>query len=371
MNVGTAAWHLITGEYPPQRGGVGDYTALLAGALAAAGAEVHVWCPGPEPGPADQTGVTVHRELGRLTGADLARAGKLLDACPGPRRLLVQWVPHSFGRRSLNVAFAWWLWRRAVHGERIELMVHEPFLAFREGSWRQDAAALVHRLMATLALRASRRVWLSIPAWESYLQPWTLGRRLPFAWLPVPANVPVVHDADRVRAVRQRYAADGSLVGHLGTYGSATTELLLPTVRALVERGVHVLLLGHGSERYAAERVVTMGSLPAGELSVHLQACDVLLQPFVDGVSGRRTSAMAGLAHGIPLVTTSGRLSEPLWADSGAVRLARDVPGLVQAVADLLADAPSRARLGAAGAALYQQHFAVEHTVRALQDSDK
>ena len=28
-----AAWHLITGEYPPQRGGVSDYTATLARAL--------------------------------------------------------------------------------------------------------------------------------------------------------------------------------------------------------------------------------------------------------------------------------------------------------------------------------------------------
>ena len=32
----------------------------------------------------------------------------------------------------------------------VELMVHEPFLAFREGSWRQDLVALVHRLMITV-----------------------------------------------------------------------------------------------------------------------------------------------------------------------------------------------------------------------------
>ena len=37
------AWHLLTGELA--RGGIGDYTRLLADALADAGREVHVWSP--------------------------------------------------------------------------------------------------------------------------------------------------------------------------------------------------------------------------------------------------------------------------------------------------------------------------------------
>ena len=38
-------WHIITGEYPPKRGGVSDYTYLLARALAEAGEDVHIWTP--------------------------------------------------------------------------------------------------------------------------------------------------------------------------------------------------------------------------------------------------------------------------------------------------------------------------------------
>ena len=41
----TTDWHVITGEYPPQRGGIGDYTELLAAGLAAEGHAVSVWCP--------------------------------------------------------------------------------------------------------------------------------------------------------------------------------------------------------------------------------------------------------------------------------------------------------------------------------------
>ena len=38
-------WHILTGEYPPQPGGVSDYTRMVAEGLAAAGDEVVVWAP--------------------------------------------------------------------------------------------------------------------------------------------------------------------------------------------------------------------------------------------------------------------------------------------------------------------------------------
>jgi len=38
-------WAILTGEYPPQPGGVSDYTRLVAEGLAVGGDEVHVWAP--------------------------------------------------------------------------------------------------------------------------------------------------------------------------------------------------------------------------------------------------------------------------------------------------------------------------------------
>src|SRR5262249_24483488 len=153
------SWHLITGEYPPQPGGVSDYTRLLAAGLAAAGSEVHVWCPSA-PSPArHRTGVTVHRQLGQLGPSHLARVGRQLDRFPRPRRLLVQWVPHAYGWQSLNVAFcAWLLYRARICRDDVQVMVHEAFLSFA-GTWRQWAAATVHRFMTLLLLGAARLVW--------------------------------------------------------------------------------------------------------------------------------------------------------------------------------------------------------------------
>ena len=67
-------WHLVTGEYPPACGGVGDYTADLARALALAGDTVHVWAPASDE---SIDGVIVHElpdRFGRGSRQVLAEA---------------------------------------------------------------------------------------------------------------------------------------------------------------------------------------------------------------------------------------------------------------------------------------------------------
>jgi hypothetical protein len=59
---GVSTWHIVTGEYPPDVGGVADYTETVAHALHASGDRVHVWTAGTAgttPG-----AVMVHRVFG-------------------------------------------------------------------------------------------------------------------------------------------------------------------------------------------------------------------------------------------------------------------------------------------------------------------
>src|ERR1700722_804511 len=112
--------HIITSEYPPQPGGVSDYTQLVAEGLAHEGDEVHVWCPGNAGESTSAQGVHVHANLGSVTPEDLKGIGEQLDRFPGPRHILVQYVPHGYGYKSMNVPFCIWLWRRArKHGDRV------------------------------------------------------------------------------------------------------------------------------------------------------------------------------------------------------------------------------------------------------------
>jgi glycosyltransferase involved in cell wall biosynthesis len=384
------AWHLIASEYPPQTGGVSDYTRLVAEGLAAEGDEVHVWCPPPDNeidrAFNDAAGrVVVHREFGRFAPGDLRRVGRMLDECAAPRRLLVQYVPHGYGFGAMNVAFCAWLWKRArLDGDEVELMVHEPFLDFRGGTWRRWVAASAQRLMTVVLLAAARRVRVAIPAWGELWRPYAFGRRVRFEWLPVPSTVKVEPDAsevERVRALCVPQVEGGSLVAHFGTYPAPVAEHLVSLLPVLLGRreSCAALLLGRGGE-HVRERIVrehpalaarlhAPGILHARSLSSHLAACDLLMLPFPDGVSTRRTSAMAALAHGLAVVTTVGRLSEPLWAECGAVELvaAGDPRATCAAVERLLADEDARARLGDAGRALYRERFDLARTISALR----
>ena len=372
------SWHLITCEYPPDVGGISDHTAQLAAGLAAAGDEVHVYCPGPQR-PASGA-VRVHAVLGTFSSADLARTDRELDAATGPRRLVVQWVPHGFGQRSLNLGFCLWVARRARAGDLVDIVVHEPYLEFGWTPVRHLAMALMHRLMTTVLLRAADRVWISTPAWESRLRPYALGRAIEMRWLPVPGcetRVGVPGDTPTI------FEAPGRpLVGHFGTYGEAVAAMLeerLPGVMDGSSRPA-LLLLGAGGDAFATRllaryprwrgQVHATGYQSPEVLDGHLSACDVLMQPYPDGITVRRTSAMAAMARGRAMVTTTGHLTEPLWAEQQAVVLV-DVGDAMRFTAEvdrLLRDLPARRQLELRARAAYEANFSVDrliHTLRA------
>jgi glycosyltransferase involved in cell wall biosynthesis len=358
---------------------VGEYTRLLAQALAAERVDVHVWAPAEaESG----GGVTVHHVSG-FGGAGRRGMDGALDAVPGPRRLLVQYAPQAFGMRGMNVAFCRWVLRRARLGDEVRVMFHEPFVEFSLAHPRRNVIAAANRAMAMLLLRAASIAYVSTPAWERLLRPWAPRSLGLMPWLPIPSTVPRVDDPEAVAVLRARLGANEGgvrVVGHFGTYGGMIAPLLEPALLAVLappSRSV-LLLLGDGGPAFAARleraeprlrgRVVAPGRLAAEALSVHLQACDVAVQPYPDGVSARRTTVMAALANGVPVVTTAGRFTEPEWS-AAAVALvpAGDASALAAAVLD---DAPRRRALGPAGRACYERHFAMERTLDVLLGRD-
>jgi len=234
-----------------------------------------------------------------------------------------------------------------------------------------------------MLLAAARKVWVSIPAWEEQLKPYAMGRSLPFRWLPVPSALPYP-DPKEVEAIRRRLGADNHpIVGHFGTYGSLISSLLRPIVAALVGRDarLHIQLIGAGSERFKPEfvkahardasKVTATGFLGDAALSAHIAACDVLVQPYPDGVSSRRTTVMAALKLGVPVVTTQGALTEDLWRASGAVKLSSvgDVEATTGQISKLLNDIEASKQLRKAGRDLYLDTFDLPHVVRALRSA--
>ncbi|CAN5625012.1 hypothetical protein BH23PLA1_BH23PLA1_15040 [soil metagenome] len=267
-------WHIITGEYPPQPGGVSDYSRLVALGLAGDGAgdEVHVWAPAwhdrSAPTPEDP-GVTVHRLPDHFGPKSLKRLGAELDRLPGPRRLLLQYVPHAFGYRGMNVPLTLWLARRGRRDE-VWAYFHEVAMTWAPGQPASHRVlALVTRFMADRVARSAHRRLVAIPTWEKMLRERSPGLGL-IEWQPVPSNIPVIEDPAGVAEIRSRFGQEHWLVGHFGTFGSfvaQSLDRLLPRLIQESPRPIHILLLGRGNtdfrERFVREHPELAASLQA------------------------------------------------------------------------------------------------------------
>lgn len=375
-------WHVLTGEYParpagasgdggPSSGGVGDYTRALACELLRRGHDVHVWCPSGHPEAGDGA-IRLHSLPDAFGGRARAALQSAWDAMPGT--VLLQYVPNALGAGGLNVPFCRWLLRRRGNRD-VRVMFHEPYFYF---SWSPtgNLRALVQRLMAKLLVEASRKVYLSTEAWRRYLP--SSGAAVV---LPIPSTIPRCADPAAVARVRAELTGSASeLVGHFGTYGDHVSRALGPIVPLVLagRPSASFVCIGRRSDAFAATlrarhpdlagRIHHTGPLSPQDAASAIRACDVMAQPYPDGITTRRSSVMAPLANGVATVSTAGDLSERIWNDTKAVALAPAGASAAFAakILGLLEDPAARATLSQSGRQAYDTHFSIERSVDTL-----
>lgn len=205
--------------------------------------------------------------------------------------------------------------------------------------------------------------------------------------LPVVSNIPVLR-AGSAKATRSvdagtpaKVRAEAGVVNRLVYFGGNHPTIDLPLVfqafRYIQQRGKTdscLLLIGlHADEvddrLYEGLPVEFLGRLSADEVSRELQRATVVLLPFLDGVSTRRGSFMAALAHGCAVVTTSGRNTDPLipFHDFCLISAAEARPFFQDNALALLDDSWAREQLGNKARQYYDEHFSVAALWRKLQ----
>jgi len=376
-------WEIIAGEYPPSVGGVADYTQAIANGLVERGEIVRVWQRGEETEPiVSSSGVIHHRCAGNFTGSGLRRLSCDLDQLTDCKRILIQYVPHAYGCRGMNIGFAEWVRSRAlVYGDDVQIMFHEVAYPWVRWPLKHNLIAAANRWMARRMIRNASTLYVSTTAWCDHLV--RLGAKPEqIQLLAIPSNIPESTDHQRISQIRNELVrlGTGSIIGHFGTYGKWVSESLRPILENLLQQrtDVHIMLLGGGSVEFRdglvvehphfASRLSATGRIETMGVANHLSACDLMLQPFPDGANTRRTSLMACLINGVATVSNVGHNTESIWRETQAVALAPNIDPItfVNKINSLLSNSDARLSQALRGKRVYDQYFDISRTIDTL-----
>ncbi len=281
-----------------------------------------------------------------------------------PGVLILQYNPFSWGHWGFNPLLPEVLQKikRSHPGLRLAVMVHEPFVPAR--SWQFAIMTVWQRWQLWRLGHVADVVFVSTEAWAKRFSTWF--EQTPVYHLPIGSNIPVTGEG-RGEA-RMRLGVEDRFV--LGLFGSASTQDGLPYVRAAVKSVVDenpaAVLLYVGPDGRKVEEslqglpVRNLGKLSALEVSSAFRAMDLSLAPIPDGVSTRRGTVMAALAHGVPVASLSGPSTDRVFAAGSGQSIWLSPTGDVEAygrLAAALAAHPARADVGTAGCTLYEQEF--------------
>lgn len=346
---------MVSAEYPPALGGVGDYVETLCRHLAAIGIECRVLTSAgldPRASEADAGGPPVLREIRRW---DFRSWGSIRSAARRAAASVVhiQYQAAAYGMHPSANLLPYWL-RTVLPKPRVVTTFHDlrvPYLFPKAGALRWAAIrALDARSHATVLTNREDMALLGGPgsaAWQR--------RRV----IPIGSSIPVKSTTARERAAHRGTvgAGDSTLVlSHFGLMSQTKgVDQLLLAVSELAGRGLGVRLVVIGGEAgtsdpsnrtYSARiqamlrsavppgLVHTTGAVSPGEVSAWLLASDLCVLPYADGASPRRTSLLTALEHGLPVVSTWAKSPDPAFVDGENLALVE--PGSPGKLADTI-----------------------------------
>lgn len=180
--------------------------------------------------------------------------------------------------------------------------------------------------------------------------------------LPLGSHFPFIQ-SDHSEVKKQQGVAEDEIVLTIFSGGSALREQRafvndLDTFLHKNKVRIRWLLLGDVSQamfRFTAP-VLCPGYLPPADLSRWLQMTDIFLVPHRCGLTAKRSTLMAALQHGLPVVGTKGYMTDQFWDDVPGVILTpiHSSRQFCEAVLSLCNQADERRRLGENNKNYYQ-----------------
>lgn len=290
----------------------------------------------------------------------------------GSRLVLMQythliWSRHGFPHMAIPVA-----WSIKRTGATLGIVIHDP-VAY-------SGARIRDRIRRSIQLAVMRAL---VHLASGVVVPTPLSS---LTWLPSPERsvrlIPVGSNVGHSLVERSGAEADTFTIVVFGVTERNARQIqelgaIVGEVAAQIGL-VRLVLLGRGSreaqpsvERLLSDsmvRISVLGIVPASEIGSWLSVADVAL--FIrGGISSRRGTAVAAIAHGLPLVAYEG--AETGWplTDAGVVLVPEgDTQAMIQALVQLAQDRTLAEGLRARSRAAFDEHFAWERIAQRFEE---
>ncbi|GAA4753477.1 glycosyltransferase family 4 protein [Amnibacterium soli] len=362
---------LVYPVLPPVVDGIADHTVLLARALVEDGHRVRLLSRASDsPQPTGLEVVAVWPRSGRVTAGPLVEEVVRGEA----DAVVLQFEQFAYGHRGINPDFArtFGMLRSRHAGAVRVLYAHETWTSPERLAW--IPLWIAQRAQFRALVRSADVVVVAAEQWLERVR--RVGGSA--EQVPIFSNIPVSPEG----AAGLPLDRDDAVVVWFGYVDSRRAVFLDEVVRVLSGRpGSRFVYVGKDGDvvdgRLAARGIrYEIVPTPTTEVvSAWLRAADVCVAPFVDGVSARRGSFLAALAHGARVVTTIGPDTDRHLrhaAHRGVYLAGDEVAGFGSALREALGGVTSRGArtdvVSPEAAAEYARHFAPEAAAARLLD---
>ena len=386
---------LISGEFPPMQGGVGDYTREMARAFTALGHAVWVLIPKALHAEyADDRHGEEWQVLAAIRNWRWSCWAQIRAAMAAVRPDVVdiQYQAAVYDMRNPAINLLPWRLQRSPERTPVVVTFHDlkpPYLFPKAGQLRTCAIRLLAR-HSQAAILTNIEDWAMARAWPFFHEP--AGIRRPwFYHIPIGSNIPVAPPEGFGRTAWRAhlgYGPEDFVWAYFGFLNESKGGETLISALADSPETTHLLMVGGqtGSSdltnRAYADRVEQRiqrlglggrvqwtGYVSTEEVSAALLSADVVVMPYRDGVSFRRGSLHAALAHGCAIVSTEPRVPLPELVDGENIVLVPpdDPKALSRAAQRLHDDSVLRGRIGRGAGVLSRQFAWSEIAMRTVE----
>ena len=372
---------LVTGEYPPMEGGVGAFTEQLARALHVLGHEIFIITsrkarPADAPSKPAAMFAPLELEYARL----IPRIGRWRWPSQSAiadyairydlQVINVQYQAAAFNMRSPAMHFLPWRLKGIAPTVVTFHDLKTPYLFPKAGGLRR-------RVVRSLARRAQGVIATNAPD-RRRLEEWGVSN---VHQIPIGSNI-ATYRPNHIELEEVRQGLDlrenDVLIGYFGFLNETKGADTLIEALAQLDDRYHLVFIGGqtgasdpannqtflaGLRQQIAQlglagRVHWTGFLAPPRVSTYLVAADMMVMPYRDGVSPRRGTLMAVLAHGRPLITTmpTESLEEFRHGENMWLVAPDDATTLGGAIKTLTADPALQSRLGEGAQQLAQSY---------------